>query len=144
MSKHHLFTRVGYNYIPTTAIDESINWYKENLGLKFINKFQDRGSHIAVFHYPHQHAIATVLIETTDKAPFELLRNGQPFPVMALNCVDIDYTHQQMKEKGIKVDTIKPLGNGEAKYFYFRDNQGNLLEAAWSIWDTKDDIKEDF
>jgi len=29
-------------------------------------------------------------------------------------------------------------------YFYFRDNEGNLLEAAWSIWDQKDEIKEDF
>ena len=30
----------------------------------------------------------------------------------------------------------------EAKYFYFRDNQGHLLEAAWSKWDPTDEYKE--
>jgi hypothetical protein len=39
---------------------------------------------------------------------------------------------------------LNTLGAGEAKYFYFRDNVGNLLEAAWSIWDPKDEIKADF
>lgn len=34
--------------------------------------------------------------------------------------------------------------NYACKELYFRDNEGNLLEAAWSIWDPKDDIKEDY
>jgi catechol 2,3-dioxygenase-like lactoylglutathione lyase family enzyme len=63
---------------------------------------------------------------------------------MALNCPDIEYTHKLLKDKGIMIDDLQALGAGEAKYFYFRDNEGNLLEAAWSIWDPKDEIKEEF
>jgi catechol 2,3-dioxygenase-like lactoylglutathione lyase family enzyme len=144
MSKSFLFTRVGYNYIPTTKIDESVEWYIQNLGLKLIAKFQDRGSFIAVLHYPHKNAIATVLIETEDKKPLEIIRNGEAFPVAALNCEDIDYSHQQLKAKGIHVEDIVTLGEDEAKYFYFRDNEGNFLEAAWSKWDPVDVIKEDY
>lgn len=61
---------------------------------------------------------------------------------MAINCPDIEYT--RLKQNGIEVDDISVLGDGEAKYFYFRDNESNLLEAAWLKWDAEDDIKEDF
>ncbi|WP_017150260.1 VOC family protein [Bacillus bingmayongensis] len=142
MLNQFLFTRVGHNYIPTTNIDTSIKWYTQNLGLKLINKFEDRGSYIAVLHYPHKNAIATLLIQTENNNPLEIIRNEKAFPVIALNCEDIEYTHNQLKEKGIEVEDIKVLGQGEAKYFYFRDNEENLLEATWSIWDPLDKIRE--
>ncbi|MED0970763.1 VOC family protein [Bacillus paramycoides] len=88
-----------------------------------INKFEDRGSYIAVLHYPHKNAIATLLIQTENNNPLEIIRNEKAFPVIALNCEDIEYTHNQLKEKGIEVEDIKVLGQGEAKYFYFRDNE---------------------
>lgn len=144
MSKEYLFTRVGYNYLPTTDIDGSISWYTENLGLKLQTKFEERGSYIAALHYPHKNAIAVVLVETNDHKPLRIVRNGEEFPVMAMNCTDINKTYQHLKEKGVEVGDINVLGEGMAKYFYFRDNQGNLLEAAWSQWDPVDDIKEDF
>lgn len=37
------------------------------------------------------------------------------------------------------MEEIHTFGDGEAKYFYFQDDQGNLLEAAWSRWDLVDD-----
>lgn len=144
MKNQSIFTRVGYSYLPTTDIQASIDWYKKNLGLKLINKFKDRGSLIGILHYPHKNAIALVLIETNDYNPLEIIRNGTKFPILAMACLDIEYTHKVLKEKGIEVEDINVLGEGEAKYFYFRDNEGNLLEAAWSIWDLEDDIKEDF
>jgi hypothetical protein len=49
-----------------------------------------------------------------------------------------------LQEKGVKVEELNTLGAGEAKYLYFRDIEGNLLEAAWSIWDPADEIKADF
>lgn len=58
MSPTFAFSRIGYVYVPTTRIDESIAWYTENLDFKLMNKFQDRGSYIAVLHHPHQHSIA--------------------------------------------------------------------------------------
>lgn len=61
-----------------------------------------------------------------------------------MNCPDIEYTHQKLKEHHIEVQEIHSLGGGEAKYFYFKDNQGNLLEAAWSKWDPADELKESF
>lgn len=139
-----LFTRIGYTYLPTKNIDESITWYTKNLGLKLINKFEDRGSNIAVLHYPHVNAIALLLIETRDYNPLYIVRNGSKFPVMAMNCTDIEYTHKVLKDNKVEVSDIRTLGEQEAKYFYFKDNEGNLLEAAWSIWDPLDEFKEDF
>ncbi|OZB96188.1 VOC family protein [Paenibacillus sp. XY044] len=144
MSQTFAFSRIGYVYVPTTRIDESIAWYTENLDFKLMNKFQYRGSFIAVLHHPHQHSIAMLLIETGDKQPLEIMRNGKPFPIMAMNCPDIEYTHQLLTDKGLVVEDLQTLGAGGAKYFYFRDNQGNLLEAAWSKWDPQDEMKEDF
>jgi len=72
------------------------------------------------------------------------MRNGSPFPLLAMNCPDIENIHKRLKENDIQIEDISILGNGEAKYFYFRDNEGNLLEAAWSKWDAEDDIKAGF
>ncbi|RIX53691.1 VOC family protein [Paenibacillus nanensis] len=144
MSKTFKFTRVGYVYVPTSNIDESIEWYTQHLEFRLINKFQDRGSYLAVLHHPHKNSIALLLIETEDKDRLEIIRNGRPFPIMAINCPDIELTHSALKEKGVEAEEIQTLGAGEAKYFYFRDNQGNYLEAAWSIWDPQDEIKEDY
>jgi catechol 2,3-dioxygenase-like lactoylglutathione lyase family enzyme len=144
MSEEFAFTRIGYVYVPTSSIDESIEWYTLHLNFKLMNKFQDRGSFLAVLHHPHKNSIALLLIETEDHKRLEISRNGKPFPIMAINCPDIEYTHGYLKSTGIVVEDLQTLGAGEAKYFYFRDNQGNLLEAAWSIWDPTDEIKEEF
>lgn len=144
MGKDLQFTRIGYSYLPTTDIDASIAWYTENLGLQLGQKFEDRGSFIAPLQYPHKNAIALVLIETTDAKPLEITRNGALFPVLAMNCPNIEYTHQFLSNKGIAVEELHTLGDGEAKYFYFRDDQGNYIEAAWSQWDPVDEIKDNF
>ncbi|MDU4697972.1 MAG: VOC family protein [Paenibacillus sp.] len=144
MSKEFAFTRIGYVYVPTSNVDESIDWYTRNLNFKLMNKFQDRGSFLAVLHHPHMNSIALLLIETEDNERLEISRNGKPFPIMAINCPDIEFAHSYLKGNGIVVEDIETLGAGEAKYFYFRDNQGNYLEAAWSIWDPVDQIKEEF
>jgi catechol 2,3-dioxygenase-like lactoylglutathione lyase family enzyme len=144
VSKEFAFTRIGYVYVPTSNVDESIDWYTRNLNFKLMNKFQDRGSFLAVLHHPHMNSIALLLIETEDNERLEISRNGKPFPIMAINCPDIEFAHSYLKGNGIVVEDIETLGAGEAKYFYFRDNQGNYLEAAWSIWDPVDQIKEEF
>lgn len=144
MGKEFAFSRIGYVYVPTTNIDESIKWYTENLEFKLMDKFQDRGSFLAVLHHPHKNSIALLLIETVNKQSLEIIRNGEPFPIMELDCPNIDYTYNLLKTKGIEVGDLYTLGDGEAKYFYFRDNEGNLLEAAWSKWDVVDEYKEDF
>lgn len=143
MSGKFAFTKIGYVYVPTSNIDESIEWYTRNLAFKLINKFQDRGSFIAVLHHPSKQSIALLLIETEDNHRLEISRNGNPYPIMAIHCPDIEYTHSYLKGNGVHVEELKTLGAGEAKYFYFRDNQGNFLEAAWSIWDPEIEMKED-
>ncbi|WP_136603951.1 VOC family protein [Paenibacillus dokdonensis] len=144
MTHSFSFLRIGYVYIPTTRIDESIAWYTEHLDFKLMDKFEDRGSLLAVLHHPHLNSIAMLLIETHDKQQLEITRNGEPFPVMALNCPDIKYTYDKLKNAGVAVEELHTLGEGEAKYFYFRDPEGNLLEAAWSKWDPQDEIKDHF
>jgi catechol 2,3-dioxygenase-like lactoylglutathione lyase family enzyme len=144
LSNEFVFTRIGYVYVPTSNIDESIEWYTHNLGFQLQNKFQDRGSLMAVLHHPHKNSIACILIETADNMTLEISRNGHPFPIMAINCPDIEFTHAYMRANGIVIEELQTHGAGEAKYFYFRDNQGNLLEAVWSIWDSEDEIKVEF
>ncbi|WP_178021653.1 VOC family protein [uncultured Paenibacillus sp.] len=144
MSKSYKFSRIGYVYVPTSNIDESIRWYTDLLEFKLMNKFEDRGSCLAVLHHPHQHSIALLLIETESPRRLEILRNGNPFPIMAIHCPDIEYTHGFLRNKGVEVEELMTLGNGEAKYFYFRDPEGNLLEGAWSIWDPVDEYKDEF
>ena len=144
MSKTFEFTRIGYTYLPTSDIEGSIRWYTKNLGLQLISKFEDRGSMIAILHYPHKNAIALALIETDVVQPLQIIRNGELYPVMAMNCEDIEYTHDFLKSRGVEVTLIEDLGGSEARYFYFKDDQGNLLEAAWSKWDPEDEIKESF
>jgi catechol 2,3-dioxygenase-like lactoylglutathione lyase family enzyme len=80
------FLRIGYVYVPTTRLDDSIAWYTQHLDFKLMEKFEDRGSDLAVLHHPHVNSIALLLIETRDKQPLEIRRNGKPFPIMALNC----------------------------------------------------------
>ncbi|WP_172251412.1 VOC family protein [Saccharibacillus deserti] len=144
MNPEFAFTRIGYVYVPTTEIEQSIDWYTRNLDFKLINKFQDRGSFMAVLHHPHKHSIALLLIETEDKQPLEITRNGKPFPIMAIHCPNIEFTHKNLKDQGVAVEELHTFGKGEAKSFYFRDPEGNLLEGAWSIWDPEDEIKEDY
>ncbi|WP_339821400.1 VOC family protein [Paenibacillus sp. FSL R7-0216] len=144
MSKPYKFSRIGYVYVPTSRIDASIQWYTDNLEFTLINKFEDRGSNLAVLHHPHQHSIALLLIETESPNRLEILRNGKPFPIMAINCPNIEYTHEMLRNKGVEVEDLMTLGNGEAKYFYFRDPEGNLLEGAWSKWDPVDEYKDEF
>lgn len=144
MSDPFLFSRIGYMYLPTADIDESFGWYTKHLGLKLKSKFQNRGAFVAVLDYPHSHAVSLLLTESADQHPIEIKRNGEAFPIAAFNCPDIEYTHRKLKENGVEVGDVKNHGSEEAKYFYFRDHEGNLLEAAWSIWDPHDDISEEF
>ncbi len=58
MKRPFTFSQIGYVYVPTTNIEASISWYTENLSFKLMNKFEDRGSYLAVLHHPHQHSIA--------------------------------------------------------------------------------------
>lgn len=139
-----LATQVGYVYLPTTDIEKTVLWYRDKLGLQLVNQFEDRGSQIAVLHFPHKHAIAIVLVETSDDRPLSIVRNASPYPVFTINCPDIEFTHQYLSGQGVEVEAIHSLGDGEAKYFYFQDDQGNLLEAAWSQWDLVDEVKDSF
>lgn len=119
MNPKFSFSRIGYVYVPTTQIDKSIAWYTENLEFKLMNKFQDRGSFIAVLHHPHKNSIALLLIETDDKKSLEIMRNGKPFPIMAINCPDIEYTHKLLKDKGLMVEDLTYAGGWGSKIFLF-------------------------
>ncbi|WP_082172723.1 VOC family protein [Lysinibacillus xylanilyticus] len=50
-----------------------------------------------------------------------------------MNCPDLEYTHQSLKNNGVEVTEIVKRGEN-AKYFVFTDPSGNHIEAAWSVW----------
>lgn len=144
MEKKHLFHRIGHIHVPTTDLDASIAWYTRLLSFKRVSRFTDRGSELAVLHHPHMQAIALLLIHTADKQRLEISRNGKPFPLFTLYAPDIDEAYRHLTANGVEADGIHVLGDGECKYFYFRDPEGHLLEASWSIWDPQDELKPGF
>jgi hypothetical protein len=50
-----------------------------------------------------------LLVETEDKQALEISRNGHPFPIMAINCPDIEYTHRYLKSQGVLVEEYARL-----------------------------------
>jgi catechol 2,3-dioxygenase-like lactoylglutathione lyase family enzyme len=136
MNNQRLISKIGHVYIPTSNLEKAIKWYTSHLDFKLINTFIDRGnSLVAVLHSPAKHAVAVLLVESTDTKRLEITREEQAFPVLALYCPDIEYTHSYLKSKNVQAGDIQVLGENEAKYFYFRDCDNNLLEGAWSVWD---------
>ncbi|MDQ0229027.1 VOC family protein [Metabacillus malikii] len=132
--KKSLFSRVGYLYIPANNIDESIEWYQSKLGLTLkMPKFQDDIGNVAVLS-PPEGDVVILLAETKDDTTANFLRNGLPFQTVTLNCPDLKYTHEKLKDSGVEVSEIRNRGEN-AKYFLITDPSGNLIEAAWSIWD---------
>ncbi|AKL96996.1 lactoylglutathione lyase [Clostridium aceticum] len=130
-----LFSKIGYIYLPVKNIDKSVEWYESNLGMKVkIPKFKDDlDTYVVVLSI--EYGIPLLLFETNDKNHGHFLRHGQSFQRFAINCRDIDYTHKTLKNKGVEVTDIIVRGEGQAKYFLFKDIDKNLIEAAWSIWD---------
>lgn len=136
--------RIGYMYVTARDLEASIRFYSQTLGLTLRMRFEDRlgplradgrGSAIAVLNFPGQLSAALLLVESDDHVPAHLHKNGRPFPIAAINCPDLQRTRLQLLDAGCEASDIVTLGQGEAKYFTFRDPDGNLLEAAWSIWD---------
>ncbi|WP_128896739.1 VOC family protein [Longirhabdus pacifica] len=137
-----LFSKVSSVYLPTNNIEESIKWYVEKLGFNLkMGAFLDQGTggNVCVLTVPNGDTVI-LLVETENETSTTFLRNGKPYSAFAITCEDLHYTHQNLKERGIEVTDIvsrggEGNGNDTALYFYIKDPMGNLIEAAWSIWD---------
>jgi catechol 2,3-dioxygenase-like lactoylglutathione lyase family enzyme len=130
---------MGYAYVPVRNLEKAVQWYEHVLGLERKEQFVDRkeynNSQVAVFHFGELRKVALLLFETENEPVGQYVRNGLPFPIFAMNCTNIEETYHALQEKGVRVEEIITLGNNEAKYFYFWDLDGNMFEAAWSVWD---------
>lgn len=134
MSENILFNRIGYTYLPTSNIDKAIQWYVDKLGFTLKSpKFRDGASDVAVLTLPDGYAVV-LLVETTNETRACFDRNGESFQTLALTCPDLPYAHETLKNKDVDVSEIF-VRSEEAKYFIIKDPDGNLIEAAWSIWD---------
>lgn len=130
-----LFSRVGYVYLPVKDIDKSVEWYQANLGISVkIPKFKDDlNTYIVVLNLENE--VPILLFETNENNQGHFFRYKRPFQRFAINCTDIEHTHKVLKDRGVEVTDIIVRGENQAKYFLFKDIDGNLIEAAWSIWD---------
>ncbi|MFC0212269.1 VOC family protein [Paenibacillus chartarius] len=101
-----IFSRVGYIHYPTKDFDRSVAWYTDILGFR----------------------LRTILDQGVSRSPEEreaIFNFGDPASPHNVAFLLI--------ERGVEVGDI--IGNHEAKSFLFKDPDGNVLEAAWSIWD---------
>ncbi|MFA9456852.1 VOC family protein [Halalkalibacter sp. AB-rgal2] len=129
-----LFSRVGYVYMPTTNMDESIRWYEEKLGFTLKGpKFRDGSSNVAVLMLPGGNTVV-LLVEVDDQTIEDFTSNDKTVPTLALTCPDLQSTHHMLQERGVDVSEII-VRSEDAKYFIIKDPSGNVIEAAWSIWD---------
>lgn len=83
---------------------------------------------------PPEGNVVLLLVETKDDTSADFLRDGRPYQTVTLNCPDLEYTHQTLKEKDVEVTEIV-TGGEHAKYFIFADPSGNHIKATCSIWD---------
>ncbi|PGZ94372.1 hypothetical protein COE51_22875 [Bacillus pseudomycoides] len=134
-----LFSRVGHVYVPVRNLEKAVQWYECVLGLErkaqFVDRKEYKNSQVAVFHFGGLRKVVLLLFETENESVGQYVRNGLPFPIFAMNCTNIEETYRDLQEKDVRVEEIVTLGNNEAKYFYFWDLDGNMFEAAWSVWD---------
>lgn len=132
-----VFKRVGYTYISVSNIEDSIKWYQDILWLELIDRFTDRGSKIAIFHFVDKKSCAIVLVESSIVKPLKIIRDKKEHPYLSIASSNLDLTYRYLQEKQVNITSeIESLGDSsEARYFYFTDPDDNLFEASWSIWD---------
>ncbi len=125
-----LFKRIDTNFIPVKDIEESINWYKDILGLKLMWNEGDYAAFNVNTSIEGQanielgHAMIT-LVKVYNIKTMDFDYESKKHAMFNFYTIDIQATHDSLKEKGVKVSDINDYGN--IQVFDFLDINGHTF-----------------
>jgi catechol 2,3-dioxygenase-like lactoylglutathione lyase family enzyme len=127
-----ILTRIDCNFIPVSNIVESIDWYVNKLGCKFmwhdggyaalnvtLNNPKEGQGNIALGQ-----AMIT-LVQADTVSPLFFMFDKRKHPIINFYTADIAYTHQMLKDNGVEVSQINDFGPMQG--MDFTDNNGHLM-----------------
>ncbi|MFG6116153.1 VOC family protein [Halobacillus sp. MO56] len=124
MSKSFI-EQVHYIRIPVRDLDESVQWYKDVIGLQLLTITEDPFAIIKVGDGP----LLLVLVPTKDATYGHFTVNDEPAFSIGFTSPELAEFHQHLIVNGVKVDDIKE-DKGHA-FFHFYDPSGNKLQVHW-------------
>ncbi|MVO99542.1 VOC family protein [Paenibacillus lutrae] len=127
-----LLSRIDCNFIPVGNILESIDWYVNKLGCKFMWHDGGYAALNVTVHHPKEgqgnivlgQAMIT-LVQADEVRPLYFTFDGRKHPIINFFTQDIMYTCQTFRDKGIDVSEVKEYGT--LKSLEFIDNNGHLM-----------------
>lgn len=119
-----MIEKIMYNEIPVKNMEQSISWYKEILGFKFI--WHSEEEKLAQLNLPSGQML--FLVETADDTNANFTVNGRVHNVIGFQCSDIEQLHAHLLQHNVKVDDIVDDGMGN-KFLHFYDVDGNMFNV---------------
>ncbi|KOR90243.1 VOC family protein [Paenibacillus solani] len=127
-----ILSRIDCNFIPVKNISESIDWYVNKLGCKFMWHDGGYAALNVTMNQPKEgqgnivlgQAMIT-LVQADEIVPLTFSFDHRKHPVINFYTSDIYYTHSQLKENGVEVSEINEYG--PLKGMDFVDLNGHLL-----------------
>ncbi|WP_026675263.1 VOC family protein [Alkalihalobacterium bogoriense] len=127
-----ILSRIDCTFIPVHNIPESIDWYVNNLGCKFM--WHDGGYAALNINAVHPEegqgnivlgqAMIT-LVQADDVTPLTFTFDKKEHPVINFYTKDIEFTYGQLKKNGVEVSDIHTYG--PLKSIEFKELNGHLL-----------------
>jgi catechol 2,3-dioxygenase-like lactoylglutathione lyase family enzyme len=115
-------------YLPVINQDETINWYREKLGVKWTGFSFNFGNGPEIMLVTVKNIEDVKLTYKTDHWEGE----DYDMHLLTFKSENIEETYEALKERGVNVTEIK-LYDGNRKNFRFYDLNGNRFDV-WSGW----------
>ncbi|WNR43668.1 VOC family protein [Paenibacillus roseipurpureus] len=127
-----ILNRIDCNFIPVINILESIDWYVNKLGCKFMWHDGGYAALNVTLNNPIEgqgniklgQAMIT-LVQADEVNPLYFTFDGRKHPIINFYSKDIIYTHQTLKDNGVEVSPINDYGS--LKGMDFVDINGHLM-----------------
>ena len=121
VNKAGIFNRLDTIIVRVKNVDESKNWYIENLN--FFPVYSDDESKIAVFDIAGTTTLTLWQLEEDESA--ETISQGNTYAVF--NCENAEHVFKTLKKKGVVVDNF--ASSEDVSLFNFYDLDGNKFEV---------------
>jgi len=106
--------------IPVRSLEDSIQWYEENLGFKLKGRGNSRLAFLQLNENDHIN-----LWQTDDDTTINFTKDGEQMPAFVMVSENIELLHEDLKSRNI--DIVSFTDEGFAKIVKFFDPNGNVL-----------------
>lgn len=127
-----ILNRIDCNFIPVKNIVESIDWYVNKFGCKFMWHDGGYAALNVTVNHPKEgqgnielgQAMIT-LVQADEVTPLAFGFDGRQHPVINFYTQDIHFTHEALVSNGVEVSEINEYGT--LKSFDFYDLNGHIF-----------------